>query len=332
MGRENRSYYFHLLRRLASFRLAVRLLVAVLAATGLFAKQAHSQPPAAVKATGAKVESSEEAPKLGDQWVRLLEDKAGKPLAMQTAIVRYIPADEKEGAKPSRFVDLVGAVHIGDQSYYDALNKRFEEYDSVLYELVAPKGTVVQKGRGTSSAHPLGAVQNGMKNMLLVEHQLEQIDYTKPNFVHADFSPTEFSQKMASRDESFLTMFTKMMGASLAQQSQQAAQGQSTDAELFAAFFSKDRPRKLKIAMAKQFEGMETVMMGFAGPDGSTIITERNIRALDVLEKQLAEGKQRLAIFYGAGHLSDMHDRMEKRFKMVPISIEWLDAWDLKGK
>jgi len=52
--------------------------------------------------------------------------------------------------------------------------------------------------------------------------------------------------------------------------------------------------------MAKQFESMESMMVSFSGPDGSTLITERNKRALEVLRQQQAAGKRKLAIFYGA--------------------------------
>ena len=37
-----------------------------------------------------------------------------------------------------------------------------------------------------------------------------------------------------------------------------------------------------------------------------------------------------LAIFYGAGHLAEMHDQMDERFDMRPVSVEWLEAWDLR--
>jgi hypothetical protein len=275
-------------------------------------------------------------PALGEKWVRLVRDKSKTPLAMQTAIVRYVPADDFEDKKKAddyrRYVDLVGAVHVGDKTYYRALNRRFEDYDAVLYELVAPEGTAVPLGRGTSNSHPLGALQNGMKTMLEVEHQLEQIDYTRPNFVHADLSPDEFFESMENREEGFLQMYFKILGASLAHQSQQSVDGVSPDVEIMQALFAEDRARRMKIVMAKQFEGMESLMLAFNGTDGNTIITERNKRALDVLEEELDAGKKRLAIFYGAGHLSDMHDQMTERFDMEPVSIEWVDAWDLRAK
>jgi hypothetical protein len=135
---------------------------------------------------------------------------------------------------------------------------------------------------------------------------------------------------MDKKDEGFAQMYFRMIGASVAQQSQQAADGQSAEADLLAAMFSKDRPRKLKIAMAKQFEGMESLLVGISGPNGSTLITERNKRALDVLEKQLDKGTRRMAVFYGAGHLAEMNDQLLKRFDMKPVSIEWLEAWNLR--
>jgi hypothetical protein len=309
-------------------------LLAPLAAFGC-GPAADAEPPARDAtdvAERAEDRRGEDAP--GEKWVRLLEDKKGKPVAMETAVVRYVKGSSiklgQSAGGYKQYVDLVGAVHIGDRSYYRELNNRFRKYDAVLYELVAPEGTEVPRGRGTSNSHPLGALQNGMKSMLEVEHQLEQIDYTRDNMVHADLSPAEFFESMDKRDEGFAQMYFRMLGASMAQQSQQAAKGENPEMDLMAALFSKDRPRQLKIAMAKQFESMEQLLTSLSGPDGSTLITERNKRALDILEEQLDEGVDRIAIFYGAGHLSEMQDQLAKRFDMKPISVEWLEAWDLR--
>jgi len=285
--------------------------------------------PAAI-ADQAKDQAAADPP--GEDWVRILRDGKGKPLALEVAIVRYVPASftEQQAAAADQYVDLVGAIHIADPSYYQQLNKRFRQYEALLYELVAPEGTVVERGRGTSNLNPLGAMQNGMSSMLEVEHQLEQIDYTRPNFVHADFSPEEFSQSMKNRDEGFLKLYFRIIGQAVAQQSQQAAQGDSSDLDILSAIFSKNRPRMLKIAMAKQFESMESMLGTFSGPDGSTLITERNKRALEVLRREQAAGKRKLGIFYGAGHLPDMHDRLLAEFGMKAVSVTWLEAWDLR--
>lgn len=288
----------------------------------------------------AKPAVVEDQPALGEEWVRVAKDKNGKPQALEVAIVRYVPAkyvnqirQTKSGLPQARqYVDLIGAVHIGDPQYYALLNRTFRNYQALLYELVAPPGTRVERGKGTSNLHPVGAMQNSMKSILEVEHQLEQIDYTRPNFVHADMSPEEFASSMENRDESFMKMYTRMMGQAIALQSEQAAQGESTDFELLTAMFSEDRPRMLKTAIAKQFQSMESVLSGMSGPEGSTLITERNKRALEVLRKQLRKGKRKIGIFYGAGHLTDMHERLVNDFGYKPVGIVWMEAWDLREK
>jgi hypothetical protein len=303
-------------------------LVAPLAALGC-GTNAVAEPQATVEPV-----AEEDQADLGKSWVRLRRDEDHRALAMETAIIRYVPADAYVAGQAvedyEQYVDLVGAVHIADQGYYDALNNRFRQYDAVLYELVAPSGTVVPRGTRASDRHLLGALQNAMTEWLEVEHQLEQIDYTQSNFVHADLSPDEFFESMDRKDESFLDMYFRILGASIAHQSEAAANGENPDIEMLVALVSEDRARRFKILLAKQFEGMESLMLALSGPDGSTLITERNIRALDVLEERRDDGDDRLAIFYGAGHLAEMDDQIRERFDMVPVSIEWLEAWDLR--
>jgi hypothetical protein len=273
---------------------------------------------------------SDAEPKLGSEWVRVKKDDRGRPLAMQVAIVRYRSAagDDKVPVE----VDLVGAVHVGDAAYYDDLNKRFEKYDALLYELVAPEGTRIEAGTKASNRHALGAMQNGMKDMLELEHQLEKVDYTKDNFVHADMSPDEFFDSMKSRDESFLKMYFRMMGQSIAHQSSATADGATPDIDMMKAMFAQDRARQLKIAMAGQLAEMESLLTAFGGEEGSTLITERNKAALKVLREQIDAGKRKLGVFYGAGHLSDMDERLQKEFGLEPVEIIWLNAWDLAAK
>ena len=308
-------------------------LLAPLAALSGLTELTYADPPQAT-ATKEAVKSKEKEPAFGEKWVRLQKDKDGEPVALETAIVRYVKTDDIVEGQPAdkykQYVDLVGAVHIGDKRYYRDLNRRFKDYDAVLYELVAPEGTEVPRGRGTPNTHPLGMLQNGMKSMLEVEHQLEQIDYTRDNMIHADLSPDEFMDSMAKRDEGFLQMYFKLQGAAMAQQSKAASEGVNADFDIFTAMLSDDRPRQLKIAFAQQFEGMEALMTGFSGPEGSTLITDRNARALEVLKKRLKAGDKEVAIFYGAGHLAEMDDQLEKDFDMKPVGVEWVEAWDLR--
>lgn len=262
---------------------------------------------------------------IGEKWVRLAKDSAGKPRALQTASVRY---RGKVDGRPV-VVDLIGAVHVGDTKYYQQLNKQFRQYDALLYELVAPEGTVIQPGDADRPGSAIGALQNGMSSMLELEHQLAKVDYTRPNFVHADMSPEQFGATMKDRGESFLQMYFRMMGQGIAFQSEQASEGESVDMEIIMAFLSNDRARRLKIAFASQMQHLEALLGGFGGADGSTIITERNKAAFVVLRREIDAGKQKLGVFYGAGHLSDMDQRLREDFGLLPEEISWLDAWNL---
>lgn len=243
--------------------------------------------------------------------------------ALETSILRFV---REEPGKPAVEVDLVGVIHIGEREYYEELNKRFKDYEAVLYELVAPEGTRVPKGGGKGGAHPVSALQKGMQSMLALEYQLEHIDYHAPNFVHADMTPDEMSKSMKDRKESWSQMFFRMMGQGMAQQSRQP----SGDLNLIGALFAKDRPLRFKRVFAQQFESMEG-LSAFDGPEGSTLITERNKKALRVMDRELMAGKRRLAIFYGAGHMKDMEERLVKEFQMRRVSTTWLTAWRMEG-
>lgn len=260
----------------------------------------------------------------GEQdFLRLRRGEADEPIALDTAVATY------QGAVRGKevLVDLIGAVHIADKRYYDELNKAFDTYDVVLYELVAPRDTTPTPGQ--RSAHPVSVLQLTMKNMLSLQFQLDYIDYSKKNLVHADMTPEEFSESMTRRGESMTQMFLRMFGQSIAMQSRDPARG--GDVQFLSALFAKPERRalRLKRVMAEQFEDMETATAVLDGPEGSTIVTERNKAALRILKQQLDAGHARIAIFYGAAHLPDMEERLESDFQLKRSKTEWLTAWDL---
>jgi hypothetical protein len=282
-------------------------------------------------ATAEPGQAENEEPDATRRFVRVvMDEEARRPSALQTAIVSY---RDKDGGGDLR-VDLIGAIHVGDPEYYDKLNDVFEGYDVLLYELVAPEGTVIPKGGRGRSSHPIGILQDGMSSLLELVHQLEYVDYTKDNFVHADMSPDEFAKSMNAKGESFLTMYFRMVGVGLAMQAK--ANGPSPDAEILAALFSSNRPLALKRALAGQLVELEWVLKAFEGDQGSTIIAERNRRAFEVLKRQVEKGEKKIGVFYGAGHLPDMEERLQRDFGLERGDTKWLTAWnmadDTKGK
>ncbi|AMV33351.1 TraB family protein [Pirellula sp. SH-Sr6A] len=275
-------------------------------------------PPATVQ------EATADATETKPLFLRI--DKEGKePRALQVAIAKYeIVSGPFQGAT----VDLIGAVHVGTKQYYSDLNQRFRNYDSVLYELVADPEVNKPNQRAEGGFNPISGLQTGMKEALELSFQLDEVDYSPSNFVHADMSPGEFGEDMKKRKDGFLGMFARMMGAGLAVQA--SKKGQQQQADMMAAMISKD-PIRLRRVMAEQFESMEGQMAGLADKDGkSTLLTERNRKAFEVLQSELENGKRKLSVFYGAAHLNDMHDRLLRDFHAKPVSTEWVDAWPLR--
>ena len=279
------------------------------------------------KSTSAKsgVESKETAKAERASFLRIKKSDKGEPQSLQVAVARYVFDD---GDFKGAHVDLIGAVHVATKEYYQELNKRFKSYDAMLYELVAdPSANKPDKRAERGGFNPLGALQTGMKDVLDLKFQLDEVDYRPANFVHADMSPDDFVDDMSRRGDSMIGMVARMWGAGLVAQNSKKGSAQQT--EMLAAALSKDT-FKLRRVMADQFESMDGQMAAMADKNGkSTLLTERNTKAFQVMERELKAGKKNLAIFYGAAHLLDMHQRLLRDYKASQTKIEWLDAWPL---
>jgi hypothetical protein len=258
------------------------------------------------------------------RFVQLLRDEEHSPVALQTAVVHCVPLD---CGRQGPTVDLVAAIHVAERSYYRQLNKQFEDYDCVLYELVASEKTAIAQGRSGTSAVSL--LQQAIQDVLQLEFQLEAIDYTRKNMVHADMTRQQFAQSMRDRGETYWSIVLRMMGYALAAQNRQTST--TSDSQLLLALFSKDRPVVLKRLLAEQFEDLEGSISALDGPRGSTLISQRNKVVLEVLRKEIAAGRRKIAIFYGAGHMPGLLQRLCDDFALTPISTRWLVAWDLKS-
>lgn len=253
-------------------------------------------------------------------FMRFVQDEAGSG-RLESALVNYVDAKGRQ-------VALVGAVHIGDRAYYEELNALFTGFDAVLYELVAERGMKPEPGTGTDS--PLSMMQRFMKDSLDLTFQLEEVDYSPENFVHADIDPRGFAAKMEEKGESLLSMMLKLMRAEM-ERAEQNPNSQISSMAMLLALTSKDSARTMKMLLGKQFEDMEAMVAGLdkgSKGEGSTLLGERNKICMDVLAEQIAAGKKRLAIFYGAAHLPDMERRL-RELGFTRKSQEWLVAWDI---
>jgi len=264
------------------------------------------------------------------KFVQIKKDQNGKPQSMQTAIARYVPAKADKNTE-GVVVDLVGVVHIADRKYYDKLNVRFEDYDAVLFELVMPKGTKLPKGGPKGSGNVLSMMQELMTVVLQLDLQTKCIDYTAKNFVHADLSPQELAESIKKKGDNSLTLILSVAADIMREQNkmgQKAGGLPGADFDPFKLLTDPQAPSKLKVMMAEQMEQMADGT-GLGKTLNQLLIDERNAACMKVLEQQIAAGKKKIAIFYGAAHMPDFEQRLAKDFGMQRGNVVWYDAWDL---
>ena len=248
-------------------------------------------------------------------FIRVDEDDSAARL--QTAVTRY----EKDGAT----VDLIGAVHIADKAYYEDLVARFAKYDALLFEMIggekfaaapAPEPAPAGKAEDVSGIH---RIYDMVGRFLNLTAQSGAIDYTAANFIHADLTNAEFAELQAERGESVLGFALKAGNAN------PDAPNQPDPAKLMRAMLS-GSSNLVKLEIVHTLGQGDDQIAAFAGE--SVIITDRNKRCLEVLEREIAAGRKNLGIFYGAAHFPDMEKRLlDNDYKKT--SREWITAWDI---
>ena len=255
-------------------------------------------------------------------YVRFIEDKTGARL--QTGIATFT---SPKGAR----VDLIGAVHVGDKAYYQALNKIFTGYEAVLYEMVGGEFRDRAKRAATDKDARLtgiGSLQAMMKDALGLHSQMEGVDYLAKNFVHADMTTRQFFDTQEQKGETFLGLWWKAVQAQMDVAEKSPRTNQPGLVKLLEILCRKDSATELKRLVAREFEEIESILGGVESDGGTVILGERNRVALEVMDREIARGRKRLAIFYGAAHLPDMESRLLARgFKKT--KLHWVTAWDL---
>ncbi len=266
------------------------------------------------------------------EFIRVVETATATEL--QTAVAAY----EKDGVT----LDLVGAVHIADRKYYQGLNRRFERYDALLFEgiggdrpaaapvaeLALPEGEgLPEDEEGLPAERPkanlsgLHAAYQAGSDWLGLSYQMQEVDYSKENFVHADVTLEEFAALQAERGE---TLAGFMFKTSL-QKPTKVAGKQPSSFRLLTSLVSGNKNGVKREFVHSLGSGVDQV----AGlTDDNVIIGDRNAKCLEVLDREVAAGRKKLGIFYGAAHFPDMERRLiEAGWKKT--GTEWVTAWDV---
>ena len=277
--------------------------------------------------TSEKSAGAESSAEAKTPWLRIARDAHDEPTGLQTCIGRFA---KLEDGRVKYTLDLIAAVHVGERNYYKKLNELFSEYDVVLYELVAPEGVRPKKNRVQASNNPLSMMHGATQSLLGLESQLDLVDYSKRNFVHADMSPEQIRQRMQERgDTGFTVMWAAIADVMREANRQQLSSDVVNPLELL---LSLDDEVKLKRLLAEQFVVQGVLESGLGPTLNRMLISDRNVAALKILDREVDNGHRRLAIFYGAGHMPDFQRRLQDGYKMMLVDRKWLTAWNLSRK
>jgi len=258
--------------------------------------------------------------------IRYQRDMYAEPVSMDTSITRFHHPTQ------GYTVDLISVVHVGSPSYYARLNKVFPKYDAVLYELIADadQGRPIPARSGPVADNPLGMMQSGLSNVLGLDFQLSHIDYSPKNFVHADFDSYELAASMEKNNDSFMQILMRSLQNGGVDNPEMEAELAKVNLMRLATGPTAQDRIYLRRALALAFADPEQTISLLEGPGGGTLLSGRNQKALSVMRQQVAAGKKRIAIFYGAAHMLDMEKRLVKDFGVRYKNQSWIPAWDLR--
>jgi len=257
------------------------------------------------------------------EYVRFVQGDTQWEGELQTAIVSF---ENDAGVQ----LNLVAAVHLGEEEYYAALNDYFKTQDVVLYELVAEPNQVPVRDSRESSTSLIGFIQQAMAGFLNIGFQLDEIDYTQSNFLHADLTPSQLDELMASKNENFFTLFLNLAMAQIAEQNASPDEPLSsfTLLSLMSAMNSENQNAALKFLFAQELGRSGGVIVGEELEQQLTILGDRNKAALRVLGEALQNpGFRQISIFYGAAHMPGIEREISATLGFARTGLEWQSAW-----
>ncbi|XP_057968652.1 uncharacterized protein LOC131158084 [Malania oleifera] len=310
-------------------------------------------------------------------FMRFKQGNDGGTGDLQTAVVTYKKKFPWSLLQPFLQVDLVSTIHIADKEYFETIQKELEPFDCVLYEMVASRETLEKrrnpavkksaKDSRSRSFNILGFIQRLMARALVLDFQLDCIDYQAENWYHADLDYETFKLLQREKGEFYFTFARDMTLKSTKAMAQpipipedlgpvrskllwasrslpmplvglliigsvcaDAENSESGYPEL-EALSRLDVGAAMKLFLAKRLTS-EFSLVTADVEEGSVIIGERNRAASLELRRAMDKGHSRIAILYGGGHMPDLGRRLQEEFDLTPSRVRWITAWSIRNQ
>jgi len=301
------------------------------------------------------------------QFLRLvnLPSKDSSTFLLQTAGVRY-RLRERASGRPFT-LDLLSTVHLAEPAYYSGLQEACDEYDRVLFEIIAD-GELAPRSdddgaRRLSVALQATPEQRALAARHRLSAQMDALDAKRDNWVVADM-PREELLEVQSRLNPSVSLAEPVSDALRVLAKGPASRGRGGAGSLLfrlvlcvlpapeaalllddwiasggaplapvlsaltRALVSLDLPTAQRLSFAQTLASGEATQWGGAAAE---LVRARNGRALEEVEAAVAGGCERLCLLYGALHMRDLRARLDQGpFEVVGVDDpEWRTAWTI---
>ncbi len=279
-------------------------------------------------------------------YVRI-STKDSNLVQLQIAVRQFVPA---HGHGPS--VWLAGVSHIGESSYYAALQRFLDARTLVLYEGIggAAAHTSGQAHQPSSPASvdneehaprardDYGSLQTAMATSLGLVFQLDAIDYSRPNFRNSDLTIEELRNLLAKAPadpdkagaaQGFETLLQAMQGGTF----------MNTILKLGLGFLGASQKlqamgRLAMIEVLGQIQGDPSQLHGLPPQMEdllSVLLQRRNQKVFHDLNANLRDlgSNDSIAVFFGTGHMPDLERRLRSDLHYRPGRQMWLTAFSV---
>jgi hypothetical protein len=247
---------------------------------------------------------------------------------LQIAARKFVPA---RGEGP--VVWLTGATHIGESNYFRALQAHLDAQELVLFEAIKPRPG--GSGAGVVPEAEEGSLQLTLAESLGLAFQLKAINYRRPHFRNSDLSIQELQQRMMEGMEGLPPGSGSTELAALLQiMDGRSFLGAVVQFGVRLLGTSPKLQALTKLALIEttgQLQGDLSQMKGLP-PELKklmlVLIQSRNQAVLRDLKAALKTERtpQRISIFYGAGHMPDMEQRLRNELNYQPVEAVWFTA------
>ena len=235
-------------------------------------------------------------------------------------------------------IDLVGAAHIADASFYALVQQLLDRADVVLYEGVKPEGATPEEFQRTAAkgVNPIRELQTKLAGWFGLVVQMDAVDYRRAHFVHADLTAEEFLGREAPAEgdaDAPGGEATDVDQADLPAPLRNTIKQDKAIKPLLDAMLGRPGPFRAQVKMmlarimgSADVQGLLTVMMPGLS---DLLLTKRNAVVIERLRERIGEADGSIAVFYGAAHMQGIQKLLEEELGYRRAGGKWLRAWEM---